>query len=158
MTRSNIYITLTDGKTCFFVADSSSAPEQGYIVENLIIPLLNANDAAKELKIIKASGDSFMEKRTNATYRYIINLQSKTVSFYDENYSGKNDRFIRGKDLTSERYIPYITEKNLLSNHFLPVMRNLVLLIILTGTLFLSSCATSGYGCKGNSKIMTRVR
>ncbi len=35
MTRSNIHITLSNGKKLKCVADSSSAPEQGYIVEDL---------------------------------------------------------------------------------------------------------------------------
>jgi hypothetical protein len=36
MTRSNLYITLTNGETINCVADSSSAPEQSYIVESLL--------------------------------------------------------------------------------------------------------------------------
>ena len=47
MTRSNLYIKLTDGSNMNCVADSSSAPEQGFFVETLLLPLLALNDAEK---------------------------------------------------------------------------------------------------------------
>ena len=34
----------------------------------------------------------------------------------------------------------------------------LILVALIIAIAMLSSCTTSGYGCKGNSKIMTRVR
>lgn len=108
MTRSNIYITLSEGKKLFFVCDNSSAPEQGYIVENLILPLLQLNNQAKECEFILEHSDSIYELRVNATYRYEINLQKKTVKFFEEHYNYKMDKFYKGKDLTEERYIPYI--------------------------------------------------
>ena len=107
MTRSNIYITLSKGKKLFFVVDSSSAPEQGYIVEKIIHPLLAMNDQAKELELIFEHSDSINELRTNASYRYEINLVKKTVRFFEENYYYKTDTFYKGKDLTEERYTAY---------------------------------------------------
>ena len=108
MTRSNIYITLSNAKKLFFVADSSSAPEQGFIVEQLIQPLLDLNDAKKELQLIEAHSDAIKELRTNAMYRYEIDLCNKTVTFFEENYDHKTGKFRKGKDLTEERYMPYV--------------------------------------------------
>lgn len=108
MTRSNVYITLSNGKKFHFVIDGSSAPEQGYIVEKFLDPLLAINDGPKELMFIHEHSDSINELRTNASYRYIIDLRKKTVKFYEENYNYKTDKFQRGKDLTEERFIPYI--------------------------------------------------
>lgn len=53
MTRSNLHILLTNGKKIRCVADSSSAPEQGCIVEKLILPLLRYKNAEKELELIR---------------------------------------------------------------------------------------------------------
>ncbi|WP_426477524.1 hypothetical protein ACP3T3_20235 [Chryseobacterium sp. CBSDS_008] len=39
MTRSNLHITLSNGEEIICVADSSSAPEQGYFVEEILMPL-----------------------------------------------------------------------------------------------------------------------
>lgn len=108
MTRSNIYITLSNGKKLFFVADGSSAPEQGFILEQLIQPLLQLNDAGKELLLIQAHSDAINELRINASYRYEIDLCNKTVMFFEEHYNNKTGKFRRGKDLTAERYVPYI--------------------------------------------------
>jgi hypothetical protein len=38
MTRSNLHITLSNGQQIICVADSTSAPEQGYIVEEVFTP------------------------------------------------------------------------------------------------------------------------
>jgi hypothetical protein len=92
----------------FFVADSSSAPEQGFIVQQLIQPLLQLNDAKKELQLIQAHSDAINELRTNADYHYEIDLRHKTVRFFEENYNDKTGKFRKGKDLTEERYIPYL--------------------------------------------------
>ncbi len=108
MTRSNIYITLSNGKKLFFVCDNSSAPEQGYIVENIIQPLLQLNDQAKECEFILEHSDSIRELRVNATYRYEIDLRKKTVKFFEEHYNYRVDKFYKGKDLTEERYVPYV--------------------------------------------------
>lgn len=108
MTRSNIYITLSNGKKLFFVADSSSAPEQGFIVQQLIQPLLLLNDAKKEMQLIEVLSDAINELRTNADYRYEIDLVLKTVRFFEEHYHHKTGMFNKGKDLTEERYIPYL--------------------------------------------------
>lgn len=108
MTRSNIYITLSGGVKMFFVADSSSAPEQGFIVQQLILPLLRFNDAKKEMQLIEAHSDAINELRTNADYRYEIDLVEKTVRFFEEHYHHKTGKFRKGKDLTEERYIPYL--------------------------------------------------
>jgi hypothetical protein len=106
MTRSNIHIILTNGRKVKCVADSSSAPEQGYIVENLIFPLLSLNDGQAELALLKEHC-TMGEQRSNATYRYEINLRSKRVNFYEENYNSGQDRFIRGENIT-ERYDSYL--------------------------------------------------
>ena len=107
MTRSNINIILSNGKKIFGVADSSSAPEQGYIVENFILPLLNLNNSEKEKEIINKYL-TVGEKRINSTYRYDINLQTKEVKFFEEDYNYKTDRFIKGKDV-SFRYTDYVS-------------------------------------------------
>jgi hypothetical protein len=106
MTRSNLYITLTNGEAIICVADSSSAPEQGYIVESLLLPLLSLNNTHAELALL---GEHCLlnELRTNATYRYEINLQSKTVAFFDEMYFFKTDIFRKGENLT-RRYTDYL--------------------------------------------------
>jgi len=106
MTRSNIHILLSNGKKIKCVADSSSAPEQGYIVENLIQPLLNLSDAKAEIKLLKEQC-TMDEQRTNAAYRYEINLLTKRVSFFEETYDYGKSRFNRGEDIT-ERYDEYL--------------------------------------------------
>ena len=106
MTRSNIHIILTNGKKLKCVADSSSAPEQGYIVENLILPLLGSGNAEEELKLLREHC-TMNEQRINATYRYEINLITKRISFFEENYDSGRDRFIRGEDITG-RYDNYL--------------------------------------------------
>jgi nitrate reductase assembly molybdenum cofactor insertion protein NarJ len=108
MTRSNLYIKLSDGRKLQCVADSSSAPEQGYIVEELLIPLLTLNDAEKELALLKEHC-RMDELRANATYRYLIDLQKKEILFYEENYFYKTDTFRKGKNLT-HRYTNYHTK------------------------------------------------
>lgn len=106
MTRSNMHIVLTNGKKIKCVADSSSAPEQGYIVENLIIPLLELNEATAETKLIREHC-TMNDQRANATYRYEINLITKRVSFFEEEYDSGMDRFVRGENIT-ERYDIYL--------------------------------------------------
>jgi hypothetical protein len=107
MTRSNIHITLTNGKKIKCVADSSSAPEQGYIVEDLIQPLLKLDNAGEELLLLHEHC-TMGEQRVNATYRYVINLQTKLVFIFEENYDFDNDKFRTGEDLTG-RYDSYLT-------------------------------------------------
>jgi len=106
MTRSNIHIKLTNGKVIDCVADSSSAPEQGWIVENLLLPLLALNDAEKELAML-TEYCAMNEQRVNADYRYIISLTSKTVHLFEETYDYHKDKFRLGDDLT-DRYHDYI--------------------------------------------------
>jgi hypothetical protein len=106
MTRSNIHIILSNGKKIKCVADSSSAPEQGYIVENLILPLLDFNNTVAEIKLLKEHC-AMGEQRSNATYRYEINLLTKRVSFFEETYDFGKDRFNRGEDIT-QRYNEYL--------------------------------------------------
>jgi len=107
MTRSNLYITLSDGEAVICVADSSSSPEQGYIVENLLLPLLSLNDAEAERALL-GEHCAMDELRTNATYRYEINLQTKAVAFFDEIYFYKTDIFRKGENLT-RRYTAYLS-------------------------------------------------
>jgi DNA-binding Lrp family transcriptional regulator len=106
MTRSNLYITLSNGDAINCVADSSSTPEQGYIVENLIIPLLSYSNAENELALLKEHC-ILNELRINADYRYEINLRKETVAFYDEMYFFKTGVFRKGENLT-RRYIAYL--------------------------------------------------
>jgi hypothetical protein len=106
MTRSNLYITLSNGNNIIAVADSSSAPEQGYIVEQFLLPLLSLSDTQKELEFLEENA-TMNELRVNATYCYTINLIKKAVRFYEENYQAKTDTFSKGKDLT-QRYVDYL--------------------------------------------------
>jgi len=108
MTRSNIHIILTNGKKIKCVADSSSAPEQGFIVENLIQPLLKLNNATAEMKLLQEHC-TMGEQRVNATYRYELNMLTNRVSFFKEDYDFGKDRFVRGEDIT-ERYDTYLMQ------------------------------------------------
>ncbi len=106
MTRSNLYITLSNGEKLICVADSSSTPEQGYIVENLIIPLLSFSNAEHELALLDEHC-TMNDQRINADYRYEINLPKQTVAFYDEMYFFKTGAYRKGENLT-RRYIAYL--------------------------------------------------
>jgi hypothetical protein len=116
MTRSNIHIKLSDGSNINCVCDSSSAPEQGYFIENLLLPLLAFNDADKEILLLNQSC-AMHELRTNAAYRYIINLQTKAVHFFEENYDPQKGRFNIGDNLT-DRYLGYIESTERLKEQF----------------------------------------
>ena len=96
MTRSNLYITLSNGEKITAIADSSSAPEQGYFVENLIIPLLSFSNSENELALLQEHC-TLNELRVNADYRYEIDLQKDTVAFYDEMYFSKRVSSAKGK-------------------------------------------------------------
>jgi hypothetical protein len=106
MTRSNLHITLSNGEYIRCVADSSSAPEQGYIVESLLLPLLALRNPAQESALIRAHC-TMDEQRSNADYRYEIDLPARKISFYEENYLPAKDSFKKGLDLTG-RYISYL--------------------------------------------------
>jgi hypothetical protein len=106
MTRSNIHLTLSNGRKIKCVADGSSAPKQGYIVENLILPLLKLNNAGEEMLLLQEHC-TMGEQRINASYRYEISLQTKLVYFFEENYDFGRDRFIKGEDITP-RYDNYL--------------------------------------------------
>ncbi|QTE44442.1 MULTISPECIES: hypothetical protein [Mucilaginibacter] len=106
MTRSNLHITLSNGDKLQCVADSSSAPEQGYIVEHLLLPLLSFSDAKKELALI-TEHCTMDEQRTNAEYRYLIDLKNEHIEFYEEHYNQSKNTFKRGINLTG-RYISYL--------------------------------------------------
>lgn len=114
MTRSNIHIKLSNGKIIDCVADSSSAPEHGWIVETLLLPLLSFNDPKKELALL-TEYCAMNEQRVNADYRYIISLASKTVQFFEENYNYTKDRFFLGENLTY-RYHDYIASHHALTD------------------------------------------
>lgn len=106
MTRSNLHIKLSNGSNLICVADTSTAPEQGYFVETVLQPLLSLNDAEKELAHL-AEHCTMNDRRTNAAYRYFINLQTKAVHFFEENYDYQKDKFSTGNNLT-ERYLDYL--------------------------------------------------
>ncbi|HRP43236.1 MAG TPA: hypothetical protein PLU27_00570 [Ginsengibacter sp.] len=55
MTRSNLHIKLSNGKSIICVADGSSAPEQGYIVEILLLPLLSLSNSEQEFCLLTQS-------------------------------------------------------------------------------------------------------
>lgn len=107
MTRSNLHIKLSNHETIICVADSSSAPEQGYIVENLFAPLLSLEDSEKELQLLSAHC-TMDERRVNATYRYTIDLTKKEVRMFEEHYNYQTDTFRKGREIT-ERYDSYLT-------------------------------------------------
>ncbi|HET7119132.1 MAG TPA: penicillin-binding protein [Hanamia sp.] len=106
MTRSNLHIKLSNGQFIICVADSSSAPEQGYIVEHLLLPLLSLEDSNKELALLSEHCE-MNEKRTNATYRYDIDLTVKKIRLFEERYHYEKDIFLKGKEIT-ERYDNYL--------------------------------------------------
>ena len=106
MTRSNLHITLTNGEFLKCVADSSSAPEQGYFLEQVILPLLSLHDAEAELALIREHC-TMAEQRIGAAYRWEIDLDARTIRFYEENYNSAKDTFRKGLDLTG-RYLSYL--------------------------------------------------
>lgn len=106
MTRSNLYITLSNSKKITCVLDTSSAPEQGYIVEDIILPLFSLNDDSRELSLIKKHC-TMGEKRANACYRYYIDLCTKEVQLFEEHFNYTTEKFKKGKDIT-ERYKWYV--------------------------------------------------
>lgn len=110
MTRSNLHITLSSGQQIICVADSSSAPEQGYIVEELFTPLLNLNNGMEEIELLKKHC-TMDERRANADYRYYINLITKEVTMFEEHFSYTSEKFRKGKEIT-ERYTGYLENLN----------------------------------------------
>ncbi|WP_194932942.1 hypothetical protein [Sphingobacterium paramultivorum] len=110
MTRSNLYITLSSGQQIVCVADSTSGPEQGYIVEEVFTPLLNLNNSHKEIKLLKKHC-TMDEKRANANYRYYINLITKEVTMFEEHFNYTTEKFRKGKEIT-ERYTRYLEKLN----------------------------------------------
>jgi len=110
MTRSNLHITLSDGQQIICVADSTSAPEQGYIVEEVFIPLMNFDDSRKELDFLKKHC-TMDERRANAMYRYYINLMTNEVTMFEEHFNYTAEKFRKGKDIT-ERYTSYLEKLN----------------------------------------------
>lgn len=106
MTRSNLHIKLSNGKSIICVADSSSAPEQGYIIEQLLLPLLSFNDSNKELALLSEHCE-MKDRRVNATYRYVINLTTKGVRLFEENYDYATNTFRKGTEITV-RYTDYL--------------------------------------------------
>jgi hypothetical protein len=106
MTRSNLYITLTDGSSFICVAESSSAPEQGYFIESVLIPLLSFKDTEKEIALL-TEHCTLAEQRIGAAYRYEINLQRSEFSFHEEVYNFQFDTFKKGRNLTG-RVIAYL--------------------------------------------------
>ena len=106
MTRSNLHITLSNGELIKCVADSSSALEQGYLVESLLLPLLSLDHAENEMALIREHC-TMDEQRINATYRYEIDLQQEKIAFYEENYINSKDTFKKCLDLTG-RYLSYL--------------------------------------------------
>lgn len=110
MTRSNLYITLSNGKKMTCVLDTSSAPEQGYIVEDIILPLLSFNDDRREVSLIKKHC-TLGEMRANACYRYYIDLCTKEVQLFEEHFNYTTEKFRKGKELT-ERYTDYLNTMN----------------------------------------------
>ncbi|OCA77140.1 penicillin-binding protein [Chryseobacterium artocarpi] len=111
MTRSNLHITLSNGKKFICVLDGSSAPEQGYIVEDILLPLLSFHNGDRELSLIKKHC-TMGERRANACYRYTVDLIGKEIRMFEEHYSYNRDVFRKGKEIT-ERYTDYVQKLNL---------------------------------------------
>ena len=53
-----------------------------------------------------------------------------------------------------ERLKEVITVSSLKTN----TLKKLIFALLVLGTLFLSSCYSDGYGCRGRSHLITRVR
>lgn len=106
MTRSNLHITLSNGKKFICVLDGSSAPEQGYIVEDILLPLLSYDNSEWEMSLIKKHC-TMGERRANAYYRYTIDLTTKEIRMFEEHYNYNKDVFQKGKEIT-ECYTDYI--------------------------------------------------
>lgn len=98
------------------VADSSSAPEQGWIVETLLLQLMEMNDETAELTLLQHFC-AMHELRVNANYRYVLNLQTKTVHFFEETYDYATDKFLLGDNLT-DRLLDYIDSTETLRDLF----------------------------------------
>ncbi|MDR2270475.1 MAG: penicillin-binding protein [Sphingobacterium sp.] len=114
MTRSNLHITLSDSTRIKCVLDGSSAPEQEYIVEVILLPLLALNNPKWELSLIRKHCE-MDEQRTNASYRYTINLVTKEVRMFEEHYNYSTDIFRRGKEITG-RYTTYLKSLKIQGN------------------------------------------
>ncbi|WP_260446415.1 hypothetical protein [Chryseobacterium lactis] len=70
------------------------------------MPLLSLDNSEQELEMLKEHC-TMDERRTNANYRYLIDLTTKEVKFFEEHYSYTKDTFRKGKDIT-ERYDEYL--------------------------------------------------
>lgn len=116
MTRANLHIKLSNNVLVQCVCDSSSAPEQGYIVEHILFPLLAMNDSERELGLLMDCCAMF-EQRSNADYRYTVNLLTKTVHLFEENYDYGKDKFYTGKNLTN-RLLDYMRSTDALLDIF----------------------------------------
>jgi hypothetical protein len=92
-------LTLTNGVLIKCVADSSSAPEQGYFVESVILPLLTFQNPEMEMVLIQEHC-TMGEQRSNAEYRYEIDLRAQKISFYEEHYNATKDTLKKGLELT----------------------------------------------------------
>ncbi|MBL4675893.1 MAG: penicillin-binding protein [Mucilaginibacter sp.] len=116
MTCANLHIKLSDNVLVQCVWESSSAPEQGSIVEKLLFPLLDMNDSQRELGLLMDCCAMF-ELRANAEYRYIINLRTKTVHLFEEIYDCVIDKYYTGKNLTN-RLLDYMHSTDALLDIF----------------------------------------
>lgn len=106
MTRSNLHIKLRNCKSILCIADSDSAPEQGYIVEYLILPLLELGNSQKKLALL-SEHCTMGERRCNAKYRYVISLITKEVRLFEERFNYEKWSFRKPKDITG-KYNDYI--------------------------------------------------
>ncbi|WP_186292677.1 hypothetical protein [Mucilaginibacter corticis] len=111
MTRSNLYITLSNGKEIIAVADNSSAPEQGYFVEQVLLPLFSFRDAEKEMVLLREHCTMDGLLRLNADYRYDIDLCLRKVDFCEEKYDWGAEVFRKGKYL-NDRLRDYLLIEN----------------------------------------------
>lgn len=111
MTLSNLYITLSNDQQIIAVADSSSAPEQEYFVEYVLLPLLNSQNADHELFLLQEQCTVDGLLRINADYRYEIDLVRCEVGFFEERYDWGAEVFRRGKCL-NDRLFEYLKLEN----------------------------------------------
>jgi|GEM_PF-1564290 len=106
MRPTNLLITLSNGKSIIYVAEYSTRPENGYFVQNVLLPLMLLNDSEEEISFLNKHC-TLSERRINAMYRYQINLAIKKVKVFEEIYNSYCNIFL-GNEIT-KRYLKYLT-------------------------------------------------
>lgn len=89
---------------------AAAHPNRAISLKGFFLPLLSLDNSEQELLMLKEYC-TMDERRINAYYRYLIDLTTKEVKFFEEHYSYTNDTFRKGKDIT-ERYYEYLKTIN----------------------------------------------